>query len=84
MGKYESPKEDTEDGVFRSGGIRGSTRSSSSVEASVAMVGLVMEAVDEGGSRDAVLLRIDGIETRERVRKGHEGGDSGETGLNSS
>lgn len=48
------------------------------------MVGLVTEAKDEAGSMDAMLLRIEGIETRDKVRKGHEGGDSGEVGLDSS
>jgi hypothetical protein len=49
------------------------------------VVGLVIEAADDAGSTEAMLLRIEGIETRERVlRKGHDGGDSGETGLDSS
>ena len=48
------------------------------------MVGLVIEAEEEAGSTEAMLLRIEGMETRERVRKGHDGGESGDTGLEKS
>jgi hypothetical protein len=43
-----------------------------------------MEAAEEAGSIEAMLLRIEGMETRDSVRNGHEGGDSGETGLDKS
>ena len=52
--------------------------SSSSVLLSVWWVGEVrIEAAEETGSKDATLERMEGIETRERVRKGHRGGRSG-------
>lgn len=61
--------------------MRGNTScSSSSVDASVAIVGLVIEAVEDAGSMDAILLRIEGIETRDSVRN-DQGGESGEAGL---
>lgn len=55
--------------------------SSSVVEASVWLVGLVIEAAEDAGSTDATLERMDGIEIFESVRKGHRGGDSGRIGL---
>lgn len=48
------------------------------------MVGLIIDAAEEAGSIDAMLLRIDGMDTLESVRNGHEGGDSGDTGLDRS
>ena len=60
--------------------MRGRTKSSSSVEASVGKVGLMMEAVDEAGSTEAMLERIEGIDTRDSVLNGHRGGDSGGMG----
>lgn len=81
MGKYESPL--LEGGFLGMAGIL-SKNSSSSVDGSVLMVGLVIEAADEAGSTDGMLDRIDGIDTLERVRDGHLGGESGETGLDSS
>jgi hypothetical protein len=84
IGKYESPTEAAEDGIWRKTGMCGKTSSSSSVDASVGRVGLVMEAADEAGSIDAMLLRNEGMETRERVRKGHDGGESGDAGVDSS
>lgn len=83
MGKYESPKEVVE-GIWRSDGMRGRIRSSSSVEASVGMVGLRREAAEDAGSREAILLRIEGMETLESVLNGHDGGESGDTGLDRS
>lgn len=75
------PNEEVEGGLRR-GGIRGKTRSSSSVEASVVgRLGLVIEAVDEAGSIEAMLLRMEGMDTRDKLRNGHEGGESGEMGL---
>ena len=46
-------------------------------------VGEVIEAVEarDRGSRDAMLERMEGIETRDRVRNGQRGGDSGLVGL---
>jgi hypothetical protein len=64
--------------------MRGKTSSSSSVDASVGKVGLIIEAADEAGSIDAMLLRNEGMETRERVRKGHDGGESGDAGVDNS
>lgn len=64
--------------------MRGKISSSSSVDASVGKVGLVMEAADEAGSIDAMLLRKEGMETRESVRKGHDVGESGDAGVDSS
>lgn len=60
----------------------GMTSSSSSVvEASVWVVGLMIDAAEDAGSTDATLERIEGIEALESLRKGHRGGDSGNTGL---
>lgn len=46
------------------------------------MIGLVCVtlAVELAGSTDATLERIEGIETRDNVRNGHRGGDSGDNG----
>jgi len=82
IGKYESPPNDDVDGSFRRPDMRGNTRSSSSVDASaVSRVGLINEAADDAGSMDAILLRIEGMDTRDNVRNGHDGGESGDTGL---
>lgn len=83
IGKYESPKDDVDEGIFLSAGMRGNTSSSSSVDASVGIVGLVIEVVDDAGSMDAMLLRIDGIDTRDSVRN-DQGGESGDAGLDGS
>lgn len=75
-GKYESPL--LEGGFLPS--CRGIDSSSSSVE-SVGTVRLVMLAADDAGSNEGTLERIDGSETLDRVRNGHLGGESGETGV---
>ena len=61
-------------------GRRGRSNSSSSVDASVTLVGLVIDAAEDAGSTETMLERIDGMEARDRFRNGHRGGDSGETG----
>ena len=59
----------------------GMVNSSSSVETSVPKVGLTM---DEAGSTEATLDRIDGMDAFDKIRAGHLGGESGDTGLTSS
>jgi hypothetical protein len=83
MGKYESPNDDVKDKILLKAGMRGRTKPSSSVDASVGIVGLVIDAVNEAGSTETMLLRIKGIETRERLRK-DQGGGPGDIGLDSS
>lgn len=43
-----------------------------------------MLAADDAGSTDATLERMEGIETRDVVRNGHRGGDSGDAGVDRS
>ena len=85
MGKYESP---LLDGGFL-GAINGSlsndkTCSSSSViEWSVGKVGLVIEALEDAGSTDGTLGRIEDSDALD-VENVHLGGETGSTGLSSS
>ena len=43
-----------------------------------------MLAADDAGSTDAILERILVMDTRDSVRNGHRGGDSGDAGLDRS
>ena len=47
--------------------MRGRTSRSSSVDASVGIVGLVVDTVNEAGATETMLRRIKGIEAREML-----------------